>query len=194
LLSDAEKSVLKVREGEPKSAEASSASSIYGATEKGMNDALTPELFSASRQKSCHACVKGKRGCDKRYPTCSRCQEKSIQCTYAKRTYDQAFHDFDSVDLDMSWAGLTALSSSNGYVDETPTGSTCLDPNCLSTFDASIDPFLNFTEDQNTASSEMQLINNTVESFTQPQENEPALSKFDYSIMADLCVHIPPSH
>jgi hypothetical protein len=156
-----------------------------------MTETLTPEATSTSRQKSCHACVKGKRGCDKRYPTCSRCQEKNIECTYAKRTYDQAFHDFDAVELDMSWAGLTALSSSNDYMDEIATGSASLDPSCLSTFDASIDPFLNFTESQAIPSNEMQLINSTDESFSQHQENEQALSKFDYSIMADLCVRAP---
>lgn len=37
-----------------------------------------------SRQKSCNACVKAKRRCDKRAPTCSRCAEKQFQCVYLK--------------------------------------------------------------------------------------------------------------
>ncbi|GKT40179.1 transcription factor gsfR2 [Colletotrichum spaethianum] len=35
-----------------------------------------------SRQKSCNACVRSKRRCDKRTPRCTRCAEKNFSCVY----------------------------------------------------------------------------------------------------------------
>lgn len=35
-----------------------------------------------SRQKSCNACVRSKRRCDKRTPRCARCAEKNFACVY----------------------------------------------------------------------------------------------------------------
>ncbi|KAK1671181.1 hypothetical protein BDP55DRAFT_676606 [Colletotrichum godetiae] len=35
-----------------------------------------------SRQKSCNACVRSKRRCDKRTPRCTRCNEKNFSCVY----------------------------------------------------------------------------------------------------------------
>lgn len=39
----------------------------------------------ASRQKSCNACVRSKRKCDKRAPVCSRCAERDEPCVYKRR-------------------------------------------------------------------------------------------------------------
>lgn len=39
---------------------------------------------AASRQKSCNACVRGKRRCDKTYPRCTRCAAKGLDCVYQK--------------------------------------------------------------------------------------------------------------
>lgn len=39
---------------------------------------------AASRQKSCNACVRGKRRCDKRSPRCTRCAAKGLDCVYQK--------------------------------------------------------------------------------------------------------------
>ncbi|KAI9172097.1 Transcription factor gsfR2 [Paramyrothecium foliicola] len=38
----------------------------------------------ASRQKSCNACVRGKRRCDKRTPNCTRCAAKGLDCIYQR--------------------------------------------------------------------------------------------------------------
>lgn len=40
--------------------------------------------IAASRQKSCNACVRGKRRCDKTYPKCTRCSAKGLDCVYQK--------------------------------------------------------------------------------------------------------------
>ncbi|GJN73056.1 hypothetical protein PLIIFM63780_007120 [Purpureocillium lilacinum] len=39
---------------------------------------------AASRQKSCNACVRGKRRCDKRTPRCTRCANKGLECVYQR--------------------------------------------------------------------------------------------------------------
>ena len=153
-----------------------------------MAEVLASGTSSASRQKSCHACVKGKRGCDKRHPVCSRCEEKNIQCIYTKRTYTEAFHEFNSVDLDMSWERLPALSSSIDFVDDSLTPLPSLDHASLPTLDAFTDPFLTFTENEAMSSSDMQLISIAGEPLGQQLEKDQALSKFDYGPMADLCV------
>jgi hypothetical protein len=38
--------------------------------------------ISATRRKSCTACVKSKRRCDLEYPSCRRCLLKGLDCTY----------------------------------------------------------------------------------------------------------------
>jgi hypothetical protein len=38
----------------------------------------------ASRQKSCNACVRGKRRCDKTAPRCTRCAAKGLECVYQR--------------------------------------------------------------------------------------------------------------
>ncbi|KAG8416785.1 hypothetical protein J3459_013662 [Metarhizium acridum] len=45
---------------------------------------LDDKASAASRQKSCNACVRGKRRCDKRTPQCSRCSAKGLDCIYQK--------------------------------------------------------------------------------------------------------------
>jgi hypothetical protein len=40
---------------------------------------------SSSKQKSCNACVRSKRRCDKRTPRCSRCVSKGMLCVYGGR-------------------------------------------------------------------------------------------------------------
>ncbi|KAM7209602.1 hypothetical protein V8F20_000005 [Naviculisporaceae sp. PSN 640] len=44
-----------------------------------------PVPASTSRQKSCNACVRGKRKCDRRAPVCSRCAERAEPCVYKRR-------------------------------------------------------------------------------------------------------------
>lgn len=45
---------------------------------------MTAELLQPpTLRRSCLACVKGKRRCDKRWPKCSRCQKRQVDCEYA---------------------------------------------------------------------------------------------------------------
>ncbi|KAF1739295.1 hypothetical protein CRV24_001227 [Beauveria bassiana] len=53
-----------------------------------INNSMTTKIDTASslssRQKSCNACVRGKRRCDKRTPRCTRCAAKGLDCVYHK--------------------------------------------------------------------------------------------------------------
>lgn len=60
---------------------------------------------AASRQKSCNACVRGKRKCDKKIPRCTRCAAKGLDCVYQRLPPGASFHDED--------IGAAASSSSN---------------------------------------------------------------------------------
>lgn len=50
---------------------------------------------AASRQKSCNACVRGKRKCDKKTPRCTRCAAKGLDCVYQRLPPGSNFHDDD---------------------------------------------------------------------------------------------------
>uniref|UniRef100_A0A8H7K3W7 Zn(2)-C6 fungal-type domain-containing protein n=1 Tax=Bionectria ochroleuca TaxID=29856 RepID=A0A8H7K3W7_BIOOC len=50
-----------------------------------MADFPAPDVLAKSKQKNCNGCVQAKRRCDRRTPTCSRCIEKRIPCTWGKR-------------------------------------------------------------------------------------------------------------
>jgi hypothetical protein len=138
--------------------------------------------------------VKAKRGCNKRHPVCSRCEEKQISCVYTKRTYSEAFtsgFEFDLLEFDMSWTGSPALSSPTNFIDDNsprPATSGGLDTSCLSALDGYIDPFLTFAENQAAVSSDMQLMNSAGGQLGKQIEEEQALSQFDYAPMADICV------
>ncbi|KAF9772991.1 hypothetical protein IL306_009253 [Fusarium sp. DS 682] len=53
------------------------------------------ERSAASRQKSCNACVRGKRKCDKKTPRCTRCVAKGLDCVYQRLPPGAGFHDDD---------------------------------------------------------------------------------------------------
>jgi hypothetical protein len=44
----------------------------------------------ASRQKSCNACVRSKRRCDKTLPACARCTKKGWPCVYGGSQLDSS--------------------------------------------------------------------------------------------------------
>ncbi|KAH0498444.1 hypothetical protein TgHK011_005697 [Trichoderma gracile] len=48
-------------------------------------DRVNGDGGAASRQKSCNACVRGKRRCDKRTPRCTRCATKGLDCVYQRQ-------------------------------------------------------------------------------------------------------------
>ncbi|KAF4446625.1 c6 zinc finger protein [Fusarium austroafricanum] len=68
---------------------------------------------AASRQKSCNACVRGKRKCDKKTPRCTRCAAKGLDCVYQRLPPGANFHD-DDIDV---CTGLGATDTLNEVPD-----------------------------------------------------------------------------
>ncbi|KAF4340233.1 C6 zinc finger domain protein [Fusarium beomiforme] len=66
---------------------------------------------AASRQKSCNACVRGKRKCDKKTPRCTRCAAKGLDCVYQRLPPGGSFHDGDL------YPGLGATDALNEVPD-----------------------------------------------------------------------------
>lgn len=76
---------------------------------------LDDKASAASRQKSCNACVRGKRRCDKRTPQCSRCLAKGLGCVYQKLPPGASAacnNEQSSSSTGASAANLTSSSSS----------------------------------------------------------------------------------
>lgn len=160
-----------------------------------MDQDLTSESVSGTRQKSCNACVKAKRACDKRHPVCSRCVEKKTACIYAKRPHSEAFptdFDFGSIQVD-NWADFDAPSST-GFLDTAATSPDhappFLDVSTNLDQDGSPNPFSGFTESLAGDSLNMQLMFGMDRPLDQPKEVAPVLNTFSYADMTDICVCI----
>lgn len=68
------------------------------------------ERAAPTRQKSCNACVRGKRRCDKRTPRCSRCAAKGLDCVYQRMPP----HDHSRRPAGENAAARAAPASSDG--------------------------------------------------------------------------------
>lgn len=106
---------------------------------------------AASRQKSCNACVRGKRRCDKTFPKCTRCSAKSLDCVYQKlppmptatasspsessslgqnQMHEAAPADFDmSFDMPPCNLGPNAHTGNTATTSSTTPETLALDPN-----------------------------------------------------------------
>ncbi|KAI0103716.1 hypothetical protein GGR51DRAFT_561648 [Nemania sp. FL0031] len=66
----------------------------------------------ASRQKSCNACVRSKRRCDKRKPACSRCVKQRWTCVYGGRGHPGAsLGDVGDVPFSLDFSSDPTLNS-----------------------------------------------------------------------------------
>lgn len=104
----------------------------------------------ASRQKSCNACVRGKRRCDKRTPRCTRCATKGLDCVYQRQPpflsqqqsqqqsqsqpQSQSQHQCQQQSPPMASAAATISSSCASAVE-----GTCTTPEMPPEFDMSFD-------------------------------------------------------
>jgi hypothetical protein len=78
--------------------------------------AVRVDRVSGSRQKSCNACVRGKRRCDKRTPNCTRCAAKGLDCVYQRMPPCSTMSEAPNMaDFDMSFdmEGLSTETSPN---------------------------------------------------------------------------------
>ncbi|KAH8653802.1 hypothetical protein BX600DRAFT_553451 [Xylariales sp. PMI_506] len=165
-------------------------------------DDAVPASAGATRQKSCNACVKAKRACDKRYPVCSRCTEKKVACIYAKRLHSEAFPadlGLDSIQLD-GWADFDSpsplgfLDTMSAGADIGSSGFTGLVSTNPSIGDTN-DLFPGFTDTPAVDPANMQLIHGTTGQLAhvgESEEGEQALNTFNYDGMMDLCSNFEP--
>ncbi|KAI8724989.1 Zn(2)-C6 fungal-type domain-containing protein [Fusarium sp. LHS14.1] len=103
---------------------------------------------AASRQKSCNACVRGKRKCDKKIPRCTRCAAKGLDCVYQRLPPGASFHDEDI------GGGETAA---NNLSNEVPDFDMGFDINNLGTSTASASTATTTPESLGTNVSSIQL-------------------------------------
>lgn len=111
-------------------------------------DSLTPltlrkmDRVAASRQKSCNACVRGKRKCDKKTPRCTRCAAKGLECVYQKTPPGPSFHDEELGVAGLSAGAATGASTApggSGTATNTTTASTTTASTDLGDFDMGFD-------------------------------------------------------
>jgi hypothetical protein len=173
---------------------------------------------AASRQKSCNACVRSKRRCDKRTPKCTRCAEKNYACVYQNvpsTSTGAAADDVEqrnamdvepSVSLPPPSGHFDAISAGFHLDTSNAPGLDALDPNCMmdsdpaSThmnleFDYSALSFLTQSHLGNSDMSNLELWSIAA----QPKEPEPAppepasqdlrvLNDGDYAHLHNMCV------
>lgn len=83
----------------------------YGPLHPSRIDKGIAASVAATRQKSCNACVRGKRRCDKKAPKCTRCSSKGLECVYARVPPGATA---DSVLLEEEYFSSNANSNSAG--------------------------------------------------------------------------------
>lgn len=165
-----------------------------------MEDRSPVSSGAETRQKSCNACVKAKRGCDKLQPECSRCREKEITCVYAKRPYSEAFPgdpELGILQLDPSWGDLISPPPLNflGVAEANPTFFSGLDapsgtgPDASSTLEAIL-------QDQamSSLSMNMEIIRGVDGQLEHQKQPDSITNVGNLARMADLCVRQLPSN
>ncbi|KAM0343334.1 hypothetical protein ACHAPU_008655 [Fusarium lateritium] len=86
---------------------------------------------AATRQKSCNACVRGKRKCDKKTPHCTRCAAKGLDCVYQRLPPGSSFHDDDTRTV------FGAANTNTDALDDVPDFDMGFDINNLGATDSS---------------------------------------------------------
>jgi hypothetical protein len=160
-----------------------------------MEEQAPTNTTAESRQKSCNACVKAKRGCDKLHPECSRCKEKKVACVYAKRTHSEAFSSdlgLGEFPLDPPWGNLSSPSAINFLDVPEPDPIFAGNFDMLSVTSPDMSPGLSALLDgQSASAADMQL---TYSVHVEDQDKDSAIASVaNYERMADLCVRCDQS-
>ncbi|OAA64892.1 C6 zinc finger domain protein [Cordyceps fumosorosea ARSEF 2679] len=105
----------------------------------GMATKIDTASSLSSRQKSCNACVRGKRRCDKRTPRCTRCAAKGLECVYHKMPPSAAQGGGGSNTSSTAAAAQRQQQQQQQTPDESPGGSTSPEMADLPDFDMGFD-------------------------------------------------------
>lgn len=172
-------------------------------------DSLSPlalkkmDRAAASRQKSCNACVRGKRKCDKRTPRCTRCAAKGLECVY-QRTPPQSggssLHEHETIGSGLSEALNDVPDFDMGFdIESLGTNTT---PDTLQTDVSLLDSHMDFSimdllsNGSGTAGSELWNLQDYTNKMSIPPVPSPPVQQpiRDMSLLKDLdsCMSFSP--
>ncbi|GIJ99560.1 hypothetical protein Aspvir_001694 [Aspergillus viridinutans] len=77
---------------------------------------VDPWTSDKSRQKSCNACVRSKRRCDKRTPQCTRCAERGLPCFYHRNPAASGSDNSTRHAVDVDFEDLTIATEESSIV------------------------------------------------------------------------------
>ncbi|KAH8174034.1 fungal zn(2)-Cys(6) binuclear cluster domain-containing protein [Sarocladium implicatum] len=139
-------------------APASSMANSYGPLHPSKIDkGVAASVAAATRQKSCNACVRGKRRCDKKAPKCTRCSSKGLDCVYARvppgATADSVLLDDDYFSSNLSSGrGDTSANSADTHRDSASAATSVSNVPDFTTMGAFVDmPSLAGSSTENTS-------------------------------------------
>ncbi|KAI1099410.1 hypothetical protein F4804DRAFT_85130 [Jackrogersella minutella] len=151
----------------------------------------------SSRQKSCNACVKSKRRCDKQIPTCGNCTKKKYTCTYGGQLDAQSHGNSAGVPMSLDSVVSPAPTpygdgfalNDNGFPAAFDTDIGL--PDATLPMDSALESFLDSmigNESSTPGQSDLQRENAQIE----PTPVSQSLSRPDYSRMRSVCDDYAP--
>ncbi|KAI1773989.1 hypothetical protein F4818DRAFT_88382 [Hypoxylon cercidicola] len=156
---------------------------------------MTPA--GSSRQKSCNACVRSKRRCDKHTPACSNCTKKRYPCVYGNRLQMHSSANSADVPLGMESLGDSPSTPGDGFMLEDGASSGAFDinlglsPNTIFQIDGNFESLLNSTletaYDQTPEQMELQRQDISIASAT-----TKTLTLQDYARIMPVCEEFTP--
>ncbi|KAI1213989.1 uncharacterized protein F4807DRAFT_207976 [Annulohypoxylon truncatum] len=152
----------------------------------------------SSRQKSCNACVKSKRRCDKQTPTCGNCVRKRCPCSYGGKSDMQPRYNSanGSIGVD-TVASPSSASYDSGFVLNDGGFSTAFDadvalPDATLQIDGTLESLLNSMSGSTFGDTYglSDLLGRDVPMASSPTSK--ALTRPDYSRIAPVCDDYAP--
>ncbi|XXG93866.1 hypothetical protein Hte_000115 [Hypoxylon texense] len=151
-----------------------------------------------SKQKSCNACVRNKRRCDKRTPACSNCTKKRYLCVYGGRL--QMNSSANSADVPLSTVSFgDSMSTPCDSVMLDDSGSSTsfdvnlgLSPSTILHIDSAFDSLLNSTLESayDQASGQPEFLRQDINIASTSTSNTLTLQ--DYSKLLPMCEDYAP--
>ncbi|KAJ1322948.1 RNA polymerase II-specific transcription factor-like protein [Microdochium nivale] len=153
-------------------------------------DSGSSTTATRSRQKSCNACVLGKRRCDKTQPACARCLGRGVACQYGSRRRAQAQADFAVATPDLAAPLFPAAAFDVAMADDLqlPSG---LEP------DFTFQDMFQDLMDDSIGSDQALMLAGDHDDTLQVQtaaNNQATLTILDYAKVAPMCEMYQPWH
>ncbi|KAI0890503.1 uncharacterized protein GGS22DRAFT_14452 [Annulohypoxylon maeteangense] len=149
----------------------------------------------STRQKSCNACVKSKRRCDKQIPSCGNCLKRRFPCSYGGKSAMQSHSNSASGSSSGSVASPPAVYESSSALHNGFSAIFDMDldfPDATLHFDGALESLLNSMADNqfNDTDKLSGLLGRDAQ--TGPSSTSKSLSRIDYSKIAPVCDDFEP--